>query len=48
MWIRNNFGLWSGNEALLEECALDGERGCLDPDEASMVILREAWRRVKQ
>ncbi len=47
-WIRNVFGLWSGNKALLEDCASDGEPGCFDPDEASMVILREVWRRVRE
>lgn len=48
MWIRNTFGLWSGNKALLEDCASDGEPGCFDPDEASMVILREVWIRARQ
>ncbi len=48
MWIRNNFGLWSGNNALLEDCASDGEPGCFDPDEASMVILRKVWRRARR
>ena len=49
MWIRNAFGLWGDNRPLLEDCSsADGYLSSLDPDEASMVILRAAWRRVRQ
>lgn len=40
--IRNAFGLWSGNTALLESC---GER---HPDDASMVIIEAVWARLQQ
>jgi hypothetical protein len=33
MWIRNQFGLWSANEALLKDT------GAFDPDSASSVII---------
>lgn len=39
MWIRNNFGLWQGNEALMRE--LKG----IEPDGASMTLIRAYWRR---
>jgi hypothetical protein len=41
-WIRNNLGLWKGNRALLESA---GERHA---DDASMVIVAAAWRRVRE
>lgn len=36
-WIRNHFGLWAGNDALLKDC------GTSDPDECSMTILEHVW-----
>ena len=41
-WIRNNLGLWKGNRALLEAT------GEADADDASMVIVEAAWRRVRE
>ena len=41
MWIRNNFGLWKGNKALLQEA---GKR---DPDDASQVIITSLWRSLR-
>jgi hypothetical protein len=46
--IRNEFGLWSGNDALLESCRiLTGDRN-LHVDDASMVIIRALWEKVKE
>jgi len=36
-YIRDKFRLWDDNEELLISC------GKLEPDEASMVIIRELW-----
>ena len=41
--IRNAFGLWEGNEELLKACG--SESG--NPDGASMVIIRAAWKRLR-
>ena len=41
MAIRNNFGLWKGNKALLLET---GER---HPDDASGVIITALWRTLR-
>lgn len=41
MWIRNNFGLWKGNKALLLET---GKR---HPDDASEVIITALWRTLR-
>ena len=38
--IRNHYGLWRGNSALIEDAC--GE-GC-HPDDASMVIIESVWR----
>ena len=38
--IRNQFGLWRGNEALLESCDQ------MEPDGASGVIMEAVWQRV--
>lgn len=55
MWIRNFFGLWGGNEALLRSCAR--RRGGSDdpniavvihPDSASTVILEALQERLLQ
>jgi hypothetical protein len=40
--IRNAFGLWRGNRALLEAC------GGGHPDDASMVIIRSVWERLQK
>lgn len=39
--IRNDFGMWKGNNALLKDC------GASIPDDASMMIIRDAWRRLQ-
>jgi hypothetical protein len=38
MWIRNNFGLWKGNEELLKATGKE------HPDDASGVIIKEFWK----
>jgi hypothetical protein len=42
MWVRNNLGLWKGNEALM------ADTGALDVDEAASVISRAFWLRVRE
>jgi hypothetical protein len=41
-WIRNNFGLWSGNGLLLEST------GEPNADDASMVIVEAVLRRLRE
>jgi hypothetical protein len=45
--IRDEFGLWAGNEALLESCRSESGNPHLHIDDASMVIVRELWEKVK-
>ena len=42
MGIRNSFGLWQGNQALLESC------GGGHPDDASMVIIESVWKKLNE
>lgn len=39
--IRNEYGLWEGNQALLNSC------GTTHPDDATSVILEGVWRALK-
>ncbi len=41
--IRNEFGLWSNNQELLDACCPDGSFP--NADDASMVIIRVLWRK---
>jgi hypothetical protein len=41
MTIRNELGLWTSNPRLLAACGTD------DPDDASFVILRGVWQRLR-
>jgi hypothetical protein len=40
--IRNGFGLWDGNQALLDSCA-KGAGSTPEPDTVSMMIITRAW-----
>ena len=40
--IRNEFGLWRGNDALLADC------GGGMPDDCSMVIIEAVWERLQR
>lgn len=46
-YIRNNFGLWGGNDDLLNDCRkLVGDR-FLHQDDVSSVIIKELWKRLQ-
>jgi hypothetical protein len=36
--MRNEFGMWQGNQELIKSCNVD------NPDDASMVIVRALWK----
>ena len=46
--IRHEFGLWTGNIALLESCRIIADDKNLHIDDASMVIIKALWVKVKQ
>lgn len=43
MYIRNQFGLWAGNYDLLKSCGSED----MHPDDASMIIIQELWKRLQ-
>ena len=47
-YVRNEFGLWSGNEDLMISCCFMAKRDKVSPDEASSIIIRELWKRLKE
>jgi hypothetical protein len=47
-YIRNEFGLWSGNDALLESCRIITGKQDLHVDDASSVIIKALWIRLKK
>jgi hypothetical protein len=44
-WIRNHFGLWQDNQALIQ--AIEQRSPGLHPDDASMVIIEAVWQRLR-
>ena len=46
--IRNEFGLWTGNDALLESCRIRSGEKDLHVDDASLIILKALWMRLKE
>ena len=46
MWIRNNMGLWQGNQALMQSIRQDTPH--IHPDDVSMVIIKALWRRLRE
>jgi len=45
--IRHDFGLWQGNDALLESCRIMASTKDIHVDDASMFIVRVLWNRIK-
>jgi hypothetical protein len=41
-WIRNMFGLWGGNKALIDAM------GRQHPDDASTLIIQTVWKRLQE
>ena len=44
-YIRERFGLWSGNKLLMQSCRLESGKK-ISEDEASANIIREVWKRL--
>jgi len=50
LWIRNNFGLWEGNDKLIEDLLSYHTDKMFDcqGDDASGIILDEFWNRLRE
>jgi hypothetical protein len=46
VYVRERFGLWSGNKLLMESCRLHSDRN-LDEDECSAFIVKELWTKLR-
>jgi Domain of unknown function (DUF6794) len=46
MWIRNNLGLWQGNDALMQ--AIRDRDPTIHPDDVSIMIIEAIWRRLRE
>ena len=46
LWIRNNLGLWKGNDELMQ--AIRERDQAIHPDDASMVIVEAVWERLRE
>jgi len=42
--IRNQFGLWGGNSALIKDCSGSKET---HPDDVSMIIIERLWKKLQ-
>lgn len=47
-YIRNEYGLWSGNSDLLTSCCFIAKKDKVSEDEASSIIVRELWKRLRE
>ena len=47
-FIRNQFGLWSGNDELLNDCRRVTMDQYLHPEQAAMVIIKALWKRLRE
>jgi hypothetical protein len=46
-YIRNEYGLWSGNKDLMTSCCFFAKRDKVSEDDASSIIIRELWKRLR-
>ena len=47
-YILNKFGLWAGNENLVESCLTKANYPLHNEDDAAAVIVKELWRKLKE
>ena len=46
-YVRDNFGLWRGNDQLMESCRMLNDHDYLHIDSASMTIIGALWEKLK-
>jgi hypothetical protein len=47
-YIRNEFGLWSGNKDLMTSCCFFAKKHKVTADDALSIIIRELWKRLRE
>ncbi len=48
MGIRNDFGLWRGNDRLISSCMELNSTNDAHPDSISMIIIEEVWKTLNE
>lgn len=48
LYIRKEYGIWTGNKALLDSCQEVSGIDNLHEDDASVVMIREFWKKLMQ
>jgi Circularly permutated YpsA SLOG family/Domain of unknown function (DUF6794) len=47
-YMRNKYGMWSTNKTLLESCRSSAGEKELNPEDASALIVKEMWKKLKE
>ena len=47
-YIRNNYGLWTGNDELMTSCRFASNNLSIDENAASSLIIRELWKQLRK
>ncbi len=47
-YIHQNFGLWSGNSALMESCRLQSKQAHLSEEGVVVIIIQTLWRQLRE
>jgi hypothetical protein len=47
-YVRNEFGIWSGNKDLMTSCCFFAKRDKVSENDASSIIIKELWKRLRK
>jgi Domain of unknown function (DUF6794) len=47
-YIREKYGLWTVNKALIQSCSSFSNKEILHPDDASAIIIRKLWKALRR
>ena len=47
-YVRNSFGLWTGNKELVMSCRLESKNDVYNENAASMVIIKRLWKKLRK
>jgi hypothetical protein len=47
-YIREKYGLWTVNKALIQSCSSFSDKENIHPDDASAIIIRELWKALRK
>ena len=48
VYFKNSFGVWHGNKELLTDCRITSGEPIRDEDEATYVILKSLWEKLRE